>query len=118
NEEHEIGHLYANYELLKQGYDTLYLGNNIPLKGLKHVQQQHHDTVFISYITMDPEGMHIDDYIKTFDKEIVQNNGNALWLIGQKTSQIDLKNLPTSVKTLSTLAELNELIAHHKNSTK
>jgi MerR family transcriptional regulator, light-induced transcriptional regulator len=34
---HEIGLLFANYLILSQGFNTIYLGSNIPLESLKHL---------------------------------------------------------------------------------
>lgn len=113
NEIHEIGLLYSNYELIKRGHNTIYLGNNIPLNSLKHVTHQNNNVIFISYVTMLPENMDINSYIATFKTEIATNDQISLWLIGQKIQCIEQDQLSENVKTIQTLDELSALLEEY-----
>ena len=106
NEIHEIGLLYANYELLKKGLSTIYLGTNIPLNSLSHVTQQFPNTVFITYLTMEPEDMDINIYISNFNEKLANKDLVSLWLIGKEAHNIDANSLSSNIKTLSTLNSL------------
>jgi methanogenic corrinoid protein MtbC1 len=106
NEIHEIGLLYANYELVKKGLSTIYLGTNIPLNSLSHVTQQFPNTVFITYLTMEPEDMDINTYISNFNEKVANKDLVSLWLIGKEAHTIDANSLSSNIKTLSTLNSL------------
>ena len=51
---HEIGLLFANFEILSAGFKSVYLGNNIPMDSLKHLLKHYPDIIFLSYFTVKP----------------------------------------------------------------
>lgn len=79
---HEISLLYAKYELVNNGYPTLYLGPNIPVESLKHVQKQMHNAVFVSCFTVQPEKENLKSYIDNFQEQVGTNN--ELWILGNR----------------------------------
>ena len=103
---HEIGLLYTNYEILAAGYKTVYLGANIPLNSLGKVLKVNGKVIFISYVTMQPEGMDIHDYINTYQTKIGDEKSSELWLLGNKVQQVDTKRLPSNVQILQGLPGL------------
>jgi len=115
NEIHEIGLLYANYELVKKGLSSIYLGTNIPLNSLSHVTSQYPNTVFITYVTMKPQDMDINTYIKTFNNVVANNVFVSLWLIGNKSTDLDPDLLSDNIKTLSTVDSLNKLLENYNH---
>ncbi len=93
DELHEISLLYANYELISNGFPTLYLGANVPLESLKYVRKQKPLAIFVSYFTVQPESDNLKSYIENF-KEIVGKN--ELWILGKRGCHY--KNIEKSVK--------------------
>jgi len=81
-EMHEISLLYANYELIANGYGTLYLGPNIPIAGLKYVLKQKPKTTFISCFTVHPKMENLESYLTEFEEEI--GTKNQLWVLGKQ----------------------------------
>ena len=79
---HEISLLYANYELVSNGCPTLYLGPNIPVESLKHVQNQIPNAVFVSYFTVKPESDNVKSYIDDFQEKV--GTKNKLWILGKR----------------------------------
>ncbi|WP_395047780.1 B12-binding domain-containing protein, partial [Flavobacterium sp.] len=49
NEIHELGLMYLNYELILNGYKTIYLGESVPVESLKDVQKYFDKITFVSY---------------------------------------------------------------------
>ena len=84
---HEIGLLYAHYEILQAGYQTIYLGSNIPLPSLRNVLKHHDNVVFVSFFTVKPDKVSIYEYLKEFDKIISKEQTSQLWLMGAKTRE-------------------------------
>lgn len=105
---HEIGLLYANYELLKAGYNTIYLGANIPLESLNHVIKTKRDTVFVTYFTVQPEVDQLQDYINSFQENLIQISPCELWILGRKADE-NLKH-NKNVKLLTNLNKFIELV--------
>lgn len=103
---HDIGLLFANYELLKQGYTTIYLGANLPLESLKYVVNQKPNIIFIAYFTIQPENGDLKTYLQDFEN-ISENLPCQLWMIGRKINQ-DLKN----ENNIKLFPQINSFISH------
>lgn len=112
NEIHEIGLLYINYELIRHGCHTLYLGESIPIDNLKDVQKHFKKIVFISYWTVEPNRDYITDYIHSLEKEILYNNTNEFWVLGRMISNINTDKMPDKMKTFLSIRNLLHTITN------
>ena len=110
NEIHEIGLLYLNYELIKHGCHTVYLGESIPMENLKDVQKYFKNIVFASYWTIEPGTDSITDYIQFLKTEILDRDNSEFWILGRLTSNIKSNLLPEKVKAFYTIAEAIDTI--------
>jgi DNA-binding transcriptional MerR regulator len=106
NEIHEIGLLYINYELIRHGCHTLYLGESIPIDNLKDVQKHFKKIVFISYWTVEPNRDSIAEYIHSLEKEILDNNTTEFWVLGRMISSINTDKIPDKMKTFLSIRNL------------
>ncbi|PVW15889.1 MerR family transcriptional regulator [Marixanthomonas spongiae] len=110
---HEIGLLFAHYEILKANFSTIYLGTNIPLKNLKHVLKHHKDLIFLSYFTVKPEQKSIEQYLKEYGATIQNTQNQKLWLMGRRIRKTDSQILPSNVKAIrdhkDLIKQLNDL---------
>lgn len=88
---HEIGLLYANYELVSKGLNTIYLGANIPLDSLKHILNNNQKVIFITYFTVQPEKYNLEKYLADFQNEVLLKSECELWVLGRKPGK-ELKN--------------------------
>ncbi len=103
-ETHEISLLYANYELISNGYSTLYLGPNIPVESLKHVRKQKPDAIFVSYFTVHPETENQNSYFDSFQKEVGAKN--ELWILGKRGCKY--ANQRDNIKLFEDVESFNE----------
>lgn len=103
---HEIGLLYAHYEILAAGYPTIYLGNNIPLSSLKHILKHYDDVNFVTYMTVQPETQSIDEYLKEYKQTICVEKDYPLWVMGWKTREIDSNLVASNIKIIGTIEQL------------
>src|SRR5690606_42120407 len=74
-ETHEIGLLYANYELISAGFKTVFLGANVPLESLKHLLKTKTKDIFVTYFTVLPVNDNLEGYFNDFQIKI--NNKSA-----------------------------------------
>ncbi len=113
---HEIGLLYANYEVLNAGFKTIYLGNNIPMDSLKFVIKHHKHIKFISYFTVKPDRQGLHDYIKEFNEKISTSKKYELWLMGYKTKELTGLTLEKNFTVFPSLTSFIEKLETLKKS--
>ncbi len=113
---HELGLLYANYEIINSGYNTVYLGTNIPISSLKHILKHYDDITFLSYFTVKPDQENIYSYIDRFQKEIGALKPMKFWVMGGKVQNIIPSKLPPNVSVITNLKELSLKLKKLKKS--
>lgn len=106
NEIHELGLMYLNYEILLNGYQSIYLGESIPIESLIDLKNYFEKITFVSYLTVEPKQDEINEYIKVFHSKIIENTNHDAYLIGRMTEFIDVKQLPSTIKTFKSIEEL------------
>lgn len=102
---HEIGLLYANYELLSAGFPTIYLGPNIPLESLNHVLKTKTKIIFVTYFTVQPECDNLQKYVDEFQNEVCSKEVCELWVLGRR-AEVNLKN----IKNIKFFKDLNQFL--------
>lgn len=106
NEIHELGLMYLNYEILLNGYKTIYLGESVPLESLEHVTKYFDNLVFVSYMTVEPNKEEVNLYIKAVNESLLQNQDTEIWLLGQMVSYIDSVHLSSKMKVFNDISQL------------
>lgn len=106
NEIHELGLLYLNYELINNGYKTVYLGESVPSENLKDVLKYFDNIVFVTYTTVEPNQNKINDYIEIFEKEIIEKSGSELWIGGRMTQHITKSKINSKIKIFDSIKEI------------
>ncbi|WP_273566393.1 MerR family transcriptional regulator [Maribacter halichondriae] len=107
NEIHEIGLLYVNYEIVRNGYKSIYLGQTVPLENLRDVMKYFDNLVFVSYFTVVPNKERINKYLKDFDKMMKdEGNSSQLWLMGYQTQYLKKETLPSYIRTFTSIQEI------------
>ena len=106
NEIHELGLMYLNYEILSQGFKTIYLGESIPLESLLAVKKYFNNITFVSYLTVEPDKEAVNDYVANLNKEILDDNDTELWLIGRMVSYLETKNITDKTNVFHSIDDL------------
>ncbi|GGD29279.1 MerR family transcriptional regulator [Flavobacterium orientale] len=109
NEIHELGLMYLNYEIILSGYKSVYLGESVPIDSLKDIKRYFNNVVYISYMTVEPEKDKVNDYLKEFYEEIIDNETDELWTIGRITEHINQNQFP-KVKIFSSIKDLTYML--------
>ena len=106
NEVHELGLMIINYEIISRGHQAIFLGQSVPIGGLKDLLNYYDDITFVSYFTVKPEKDAIDDYIKDFSKQLLVKDSIRLWVLGRMLDEINLTSLPKQIVPFKTIDDL------------
>jgi DNA-binding transcriptional MerR regulator len=106
NEIHELGLMYLNYEVLHQGYRSIYLGESIPLDNLKDLKKYFNNVTFISYLTVEPNKDEINHYIKAINDEVLNDDSTELWLLGRMVDFIETQNISDKTRVFRSISDL------------
>lgn len=106
NEIHELGLMYLNYEILLNGYQTIYLGESIPTDSLVDLKNSFEKITFVSYLTVEPNQEEINEYIVDMQTKLLDNTNHELLLLGRMTQFISTKELSKNIHLFSSIEEL------------
>jgi DNA-binding transcriptional MerR regulator len=109
NEIHELGLMYLNYEILLNGYKTIYLGESMPIADLKDLKTHFDTIVYVSYLTVQPEQLLVNDYVERMIIELADPN-TSLWFIGRMGQYISKDKISERFSVFSSIDELVENI--------
>jgi DNA-binding transcriptional MerR regulator len=105
NEIHELGLMYINYEILNHGYQSIFLGESVPIECLKEMKNHFGNVTYICYATVEPNPNEINNYIKQLTKEVLEETSN-LWVIGRMIENVDPKLISEKISTFSSIKTL------------
>lgn len=108
NEIHELGLLYLNYEILRNGYKTIFLGSSIPTECLLDVKKYFNNITFVTYITVEPSPEHINNYIQIVHDTILKDSDSKLYVLGRMTEFIDNQSFLEKIKIFPTIGEFSK----------
>ena len=109
NEIHELGLLFLNYEIVRNGYKVIYLGQSIQLESLKYLSLNHPDISFVTYTTVQPDIDDLQGYFDEFDQLFGKENF-LLYVLGNRVRHIDESSLPESVRAMLSIREFVNVI--------
>jgi methanogenic corrinoid protein MtbC1 len=105
NEIHELGLMYLNYEILLNGYKSIYLGENVPIEDLKDVKKYFDHITFVSYWTVHPEKSNLKEYISKINQEVLKDTTTELWLLGKMVNDIEIDQLSPNTVLVHSINE-------------
>ncbi len=101
NDHKELGLLYAYYVLKSRGYDTLYLGDNVPLKDLVHIVKQKDPDIIFTHLVNSEKPFRVDSYLAALTEELPEAE-----IIVSGKPQSTKRNINKNVRFIE---EINEL---------
>ncbi|WP_235893240.1 MerR family transcriptional regulator [Flavobacterium franklandianum] len=107
NEIHELGLMYLNYEILLNGYKTIYLGESVPIESLKDMKKYFDTIVYVSYLTVEPTKDAINNYIEEITTNIIDSNSRVCFL-GRMIEFIDTNNISDKISVYNSISDLVE----------
>ena len=105
NEIHELGLMYLNYELLDNGYHTIYLGESVPIESLLDLKNYFDKITFVSYFTVEPSIDKIPEYIEKIEDDLLKDTNHELVILGRLTSEVNKSKLSNKIKIHNSIAD-------------
>ncbi len=105
NEIHELGLMYLNYELLDNGYHTIYLGESVPIESLVDLKNYFDKITFVSYFTVEPSIDKIPEYIEKIEDDLLKDTNHELVILGRLTSEVNKSKLSNKIKIHNSIAD-------------
>jgi MerR family transcriptional regulator, light-induced transcriptional regulator len=106
NEIHELGLMYLNYEILRHGFKTIYLGESVPIDSLLDVKKYFDNITFLSYLTVEPNQDEVNAYVKRLNQEILNDETSEVWLIGRMVKFVETKNISEKTSVFESIIDL------------
>lgn len=106
NETHDLGLLFLNFEILNAGNHSIFLGENISMDSIKYINKLYDKITYVSYFTVNPSESEIDDYLKRFSENFLENSNNTAKFIGYRTQSVDFKTIPNRIKLYNVIENL------------
>lgn len=107
HEIHALGLLFLHYLLLEKGYKVIYLGENVPLEDLKKFSTYFEKVTFVSYFTIEPRADKIDEYLTSFQEEVLHTTKNRLFYLGKQQEYATIQsNSVTAFQNIKKLLEV------------
>ncbi|RKF04246.1 DNA-binding transcriptional MerR regulator [Tenacibaculum lutimaris] len=104
NEIHELGLMYLNYELTLRGYNTIYLGQSLPLDNLDYFFKSKTKICFVTSMTVQPYDDKIQEYFSEIER-VLKNTEHELIAIGNKAMAVDSVDFKARIRVHSSLKE-------------
>ena len=102
NEIHELGLMYLNYELILRGYNTIYLGQSLPLDNLDCFFKSKSKVCFITSMTVQPYDDKVEEYFSEIEA-VLKNTNHELIAIGNKAMAVDNVDFKAKITVYSSL---------------
>lgn len=109
NEIHEIGLLYLNYELVLRGFQTIYLGQSLPLKNLNYFLKGDREICFITSLTIQPYDDKIEDYFNEIS-EVMGITKNQFIATGRKVHKVKHLKLNSNIQLYDSISDLLKVL--------
>ena len=110
NEIHELGLMFINYELISKGYQSIFLGQSIPIGNLKELINYNNEVIFISYFTIKPEKEDLSTYLEEFQEKILNNSNTKFWILGRMIEDLDSKKLSIKITPFKSIDDLVKIL--------
>ena len=105
NEIHELGLLYLNYELVLRGFNTIYLGQSLPLNNLNYFLNSERQICFISSFTIQPYDDKIVDYFQEIN-DVMIGTENEFIAVGRKVERVKHLRLNPNILLFDSMSDL------------
>ena len=73
---------------------------------MRYINELYEDITYISYFTVKPNINEVYEYLKKFAENYLEDSNNRAKFMGQRTNNIEQKNIPNKVKLYENIEDL------------
>ena len=73
---------------------------------MRYINELYEDITYISYFTVKPNINEVYEYLKKFAENYLEDSNNRAKFMGQRTNNIEQKNIPNKVKLYENIKDL------------
>jgi len=106
NEIHELGMLFVHYKILQLGYESVYLGQSVPINDLKLFPNRKESIIYVSSFTVAPTAEKALGYINELKKTADLKKHDQMWFSGNRVKHLTQENLPKSCYVFDSFRDL------------
>lgn len=110
HEIHEIGLMFINYELLLNGYRTVYVGESMPVAIVKDIKNYFDNITFVTYTISYPFAEDMNRYIRNVKAEILDDDHTSLYVFGRNAQFISPALLGENIRVFNSIRELSDTL--------
>tara|TARA_B100001057_G_scaffold318118_1_gene318387 strand:+ start:100 stop:1023 length:924 start_codon:yes stop_codon:yes gene_type:complete len=97
NEIHELSILFLNYLILSKGFQTIFLGQSMPIKSLKTLLSQTDLIHFVTYMTLKPTKGDISKFVSLINETLIKGSKNKLSIFGPQVKYLADRQTPDNI---------------------
>lgn len=107
NEIHELGLMFLNYEVILNGYKSIYLGESVPIECLKDMRKYFDNITYICYMTVEPTIDNVNQYLEDIQQQVLVEENDEMWVLGYITENIK-PNEYSNIRVFKSIKELSK----------
>jgi len=103
DEIHDLGILFLNYFILKNGFRTIFLGQSLQTESLETLINYTTDICFVTYLTVEPNKDIINHYIEDFNDRLLKRKSTYLAILGPQQIHINPTEISKNIKLFESI---------------
>ena len=103
DEIHDLGILFLNYFILKNGFRTIFLGQSLQTESLETLINYTTDICFVTYLTVEPNKDIINHYIENFNDRLLKRKSTYLAILGPQQIHINPTEISKNIKLFESI---------------
>jgi len=108
DEIHDLGILFLNFYILKNGFKTIFLGQSLQTESLETLMSFSNEVCFVTYLTVEPNKEIIDNYLADFNDRLLKGKPNNLAILGPHQININTTNLSKNIMLFKSVQAFEE----------
>ena len=108
DEIHDLGILFLNFYILKNGFKTIFLGQSLQTESLETLMSFSNEVCFVTYLTVEPNKEIIDNYLSDFNDRLLKGKPNNLAILGPHQININTTNLSKNIMLFKSVQAFEE----------
>ena len=108
DEIHDLGILFLNFYILKNGFKTIFLGQSLQTESLETLMSFSNEVCFVTYLTVEPNKEIIDNYLADFNDRLLKGKPNNLAILGPHQININATNLSKNIMLFESVQAFEE----------